>query len=673
MVLAGAFHSGLAPDDPSKTNPLSLRTILAASGSCESVWTIDLAYIMRHFGLDDFTFYTSYIGVNLQYASKHHFDRDSIGNDRRRIHSLFADAQDFGVRIVPMVLSMEDMRRFLLSEQYAILILVNLSRLKCRICPKSHTSHHRHNRQTSGNSAMTCTTGKAGRRDSFSLASSSLSSTIAGTADDYRTYYSKYLLPPHPIQPLIPPSQQRTSAIAQPKSRHSTSSRKTCNIGCMNEAFRNPFRWCLPKHASTSHSTSDDESFGDLEAGGSGDPNAPAPQMDHSPSYGTTRGDGAPMGVGRVRRHVAADGIHETTPLLEDLDGKIVEPNVQATVTDGGEGSEGGLLGSLFSWLGAGKELNSASTVFSSTNPSKVSIPDSALPVPSNVSPFSAASTRLPQESPPTPLGLPGILESVSSPSQSPLERRGSKASDASDGRGSATPGPLVGTSPSKQRLLTPILGGIFTQSSTVAAEEAKCEPIEVDAGEVNAAGTPVGVKQASGFWHPFSWMYTSSSCANSHNATVSKDTGVMRSSPMDTTVHPYHRDSAANSTSSSPRRTAPTSRRSSRSPQKPNTNSPWHMTHRGPSSTHLATQAPGPTRAASGTISRGRRGSAALEQEEFIGHYVLLVGYDAASDGFLFRDPGVEEGMCFVDAGVLDAARGSPGTDHDAIVVRVR
>ncbi|KAI8853910.1 Guanylyl cyclase [Chytridium lagenaria] len=139
MVLAGAHNSGLIADDPTKTNPLSLRTIMEASGAGESVWTIDLAYIMRHFGIDDFTFYTSYIGVNLQYTGKH-FYRESISNDRRRIHSLFAEAQDFGVRVVPMVLSMEDMRRFLLSEHYAILILVNLRKLKCRVCSRHHGS-----------------------------------------------------------------------------------------------------------------------------------------------------------------------------------------------------------------------------------------------------------------------------------------------------------------------------------------------------------------------------------------------------------------------------------------------------------------------------------------------------------------------------------------------------
>ncbi|KAI8844922.1 hypothetical protein BC829DRAFT_399767, partial [Chytridium lagenaria] len=54
------------------------------------------------------------------------------------------------------------------------------------------------------------------------------------------------------------------------------------------------------------------------------------------------------------------------------------------------------------------------------------------------------------------------------------------------------------------------------------------------------------------------------------------------------------------------------------------------------------------------------------------MGHYVVLVGYDPETDGFLVRDPGTEEELCFVDAEVLDGARSFHGTDHDAIVVRV-
>ncbi|TPX67064.1 hypothetical protein SpCBS45565_g04028 [Spizellomyces sp. 'palustris'] len=127
----------------------------------ESVWTIDLAYILRRFGVEDFseyltklvkvahqmpslekhargkafTYYTSYIGVNWQYSSKE-FYRDTLTLDRRRIHSMFAAAHDNRVRVVGLTLALDDIRRFLLSTVYAVIMLVDLRLLRCRKCKK---------------------------------------------------------------------------------------------------------------------------------------------------------------------------------------------------------------------------------------------------------------------------------------------------------------------------------------------------------------------------------------------------------------------------------------------------------------------------------------------------------------------------------------------------------
>jgi hypothetical protein len=57
---------------------------------------------------------------------------------------------------------------------------------------------------------------------------------------------------------------------------------------------------------------------------------------------------------------------------------------------------------------------------------------------------------------------------------------------------------------------------------------------------------------------------------------------------------------------------------------------------------------------------------------EEFAGHYILFVGYDPDTDGFLYRDPGTMEALCVMDGDEVERARSSPGTDHDVIVVRV-
>ncbi|KAJ3299137.1 hypothetical protein HK104_009931 [Borealophlyctis nickersoniae] len=121
MILAALQIENTSPMDLRKACPL------------ESIWTIDLAYLLRKYGVEDFTYYTSYIGVNWQYAAKQ-FYRDSISADRRRVHALFAAARDYNVRVIPLTLQLDDMRRFLLSEQYAVILLVDLGLLSCRVC-----------------------------------------------------------------------------------------------------------------------------------------------------------------------------------------------------------------------------------------------------------------------------------------------------------------------------------------------------------------------------------------------------------------------------------------------------------------------------------------------------------------------------------------------------------
>ncbi|KAJ1541915.1 hypothetical protein HK096_009801, partial [Nowakowskiella sp. JEL0078] len=55
-----------------------------------------------------------------------------------------------------------------------------------------------------------------------------------------------------------------------------------------------------------------------------------------------------------------------------------------------------------------------------------------------------------------------------------------------------------------------------------------------------------------------------------------------------------------------------------------------------------------------------------------YVGHYVVLVGYDSAEDQFLYRDPGTDAEVCVIKALDLEKARCAGGTDHDCIVVRV-
>ncbi|KAK1864536.1 hypothetical protein I4F81_007082 [Pyropia yezoensis] len=53
-----------------------------------------------------------------------------------------------------------------------------------------------------------------------------------------------------------------------------------------------------------------------------------------------------------------------------------------------------------------------------------------------------------------------------------------------------------------------------------------------------------------------------------------------------------------------------------------------------------------------------------------FLGHYVLLCGYDAAADEFEMRDPASRRDVCWIKGDVLEAARRAFGTDEDIIAV---
>jgi hypothetical protein len=57
---------------------------------------------------------------------------------------------------------------------------------------------------------------------------------------------------------------------------------------------------------------------------------------------------------------------------------------------------------------------------------------------------------------------------------------------------------------------------------------------------------------------------------------------------------------------------------------------------------------------------------------DDFIGHYILLVGYDPDEDVFYYRDPGFDEELCSMEADLLERARSHSGTDHDTIIIRM-
>ncbi|KAF9392860.1 hypothetical protein CPB97_008451 [Podila verticillata] len=129
--------------------------------SVESVWTIDLAYLLRQLSNDqvslpkldfakrtqllipnlspgrdegwDFTYYTSTIGVNTAH-SKEKFYRKSFDDDQKRVNTLFDGADAANIRVIELTLPLDDFKRFLYCGKYGIITLINQRLLKCQQC-----------------------------------------------------------------------------------------------------------------------------------------------------------------------------------------------------------------------------------------------------------------------------------------------------------------------------------------------------------------------------------------------------------------------------------------------------------------------------------------------------------------------------------------------------------
>lgn len=106
---------------------------LSNSYPVDSTWTIDLAFLLRSYGVEDFTMYTSHIGVNWAHQQCQ-FYKKCFQKDLKRISRLFSTSKESNVRVIHASLDMDDLKRFLLSNRYAIILLVNLSTLSCSLC-----------------------------------------------------------------------------------------------------------------------------------------------------------------------------------------------------------------------------------------------------------------------------------------------------------------------------------------------------------------------------------------------------------------------------------------------------------------------------------------------------------------------------------------------------------
>ncbi|CAO3597212.1 unnamed protein product [Absidia cylindrospora] len=103
----------------------------------ESIWTIDLAFLLRKY-IQDFTYYTSYIGSRKEYQNTR-FYQERFDQDESRVNHLFSIAKTSSIHVVRMILPLGDLKRFLFCQKFAVIVLVNAWFMKCDICKKPHS------------------------------------------------------------------------------------------------------------------------------------------------------------------------------------------------------------------------------------------------------------------------------------------------------------------------------------------------------------------------------------------------------------------------------------------------------------------------------------------------------------------------------------------------------
>lgn len=92
-----------------------------------SIWTVDLAYLLRRFGAD-VTFTTVTMGANPAYESES-FYRDNLREDCERVDALFEGARANGIPIERRSLSPDAVKAYAGGGEYLVILLVDKPKL----------------------------------------------------------------------------------------------------------------------------------------------------------------------------------------------------------------------------------------------------------------------------------------------------------------------------------------------------------------------------------------------------------------------------------------------------------------------------------------------------------------------------------------------------------------
>ncbi|XP_040460380.1 protein GUCD1 isoform X1 [Falco naumanni] len=97
----------------------------------KSIWTIDLAYLMRHFGVKH-KFCTQTLGVDKGYKNQS-FYRKHFDTEENRVNQLFAQAKACKVLVEKCTVTVQDIQNHL-SQGHIAIVLVNAVLLLCDLC-----------------------------------------------------------------------------------------------------------------------------------------------------------------------------------------------------------------------------------------------------------------------------------------------------------------------------------------------------------------------------------------------------------------------------------------------------------------------------------------------------------------------------------------------------------
>jgi len=104
---------------------------LCRAAATQSVWTIDLAYLLSQYGIHS-TFFTILAGVDPEYKKERFYARQ-LKDDEERVNVLFAGARERGIQVENRSLSAQEYFDLVLNGNI-LLTLVDRKILKCKKC-----------------------------------------------------------------------------------------------------------------------------------------------------------------------------------------------------------------------------------------------------------------------------------------------------------------------------------------------------------------------------------------------------------------------------------------------------------------------------------------------------------------------------------------------------------